>query len=84
MITLIEEPVEMSAVFRRKKVLPVSFVWRGRRYRVARVAGAHRQRKGQFVEMYYSVLTGEGEDVYELLFSTESMGWSLVRIHGEG
>jgi hypothetical protein len=36
------------------------------------------------VEIYYSVLTGEGEDVYELRFSTENMGWSLVRIHGEG
>ncbi len=80
MVTLIEEPVEMSAVFNRKKILPVSFVWRERRYRVARVAGAHRQRKGQFVEIYYSVLTGEGEDVYELRFSTESMNWSLVRI----
>jgi len=81
MITLIEEPVEMSAVFNRRKVTPVSFVWRGRRYRVTRVTGAHRQRKGQFIEIYYSVLAGEGEDVYELRFSSESMNWSLVRIH---
>lgn len=81
MITLIEEPVEMSAVFSRKKITPVFFVWRERRYRVTRVTGAHRRRKGQFMEIYYSVLAGEGDDVYELRFSTESMNWSLVRIH---
>ncbi len=84
MITLIEEPVEMSAVFSRKKITPVFFVWRERRYRVTRVTGAHRRRKGQFMEIYYSVLAGEGDDVYELRFSTESMNWSLVRIHSGG
>ena len=88
MITLIEEPVEMSAVFSRKKITPVFFVWRERRYRVTRVTGAHRRRKGQFMEIYYSVLAGEGDgggdNVYELRFSTESMNWSLVRIHSGG
>jgi hypothetical protein len=83
MVTLVEEPVEMSAVFSRKKIRPVAFVWRNRRYRVSRLVGAHRQRKGQYLEIYYSVMAG-GPEVYELRFSTESMGWSLVRIHSDG
>jgi|YNPBryBLVA2012_1023415.scaffolds.fasta_scaffold22902_2 hypothetical protein len=84
MVTLIEEPVEVSAVFRRGRMMPVSFAWRNRRYRVVRIAGAYRRRKGHSLELHYSVLAEGGEEVYELRFSTERMAWWLERIHAAG
>ncbi len=83
MVTLIEEPIEVSAIFGRRRIRPVAFVWRDRKYRISRIVGAHRQRKGQYIEVYYSVIS-EGPEIYELCFSTDSMGWSLVRIHSQG
>ncbi len=84
MVTVIEEPVEVSAVFRRRRMMPVSFSWRGRRYRVRRISGAYRRPRGQYMEIWFSVLAEGGEDVYELRFSTERMAWWLARIHTDG
>jgi hypothetical protein len=83
MVTVVEEPVDVSAVFRGGKLRPTAFLWRGRSYRIRRVTGAYRARKGRHLELYYAVM-GEGPEVYELRFSTEGMSWSLVRVHGEG
>ena len=83
MVTLIEEPVDVSAVFRGGKLSPTAFMWRGRGYRVRRVLGTYRAVKGRYLELYYSVMS-ESPEVYELRFSTEGMSWSLVRVHTEG
>ena len=83
MVTLVEEPVDVSAVFRGGKLRPTAFLWRGRNYRVRRVLGTHRTLKGRYLELHYSVMS-ENPEVYELRFSTEGMSWSLVRVHSEG
>jgi hypothetical protein len=83
MVTLVEEPVDVSAVFRGGRLRPMAFMWRGRSYRVRRVMGTYRTPKGRCLELYYSVMSDTPE-VYELRFSTEGMSWSLVRVHGEG
>lgn len=83
MVTLIEEPVDVSAVFRGGKLRPTAFLWRGRRYDIRRVMGTYRAPKGRYLELYYSVMS-DNPEVYELRFSTEGMSWSLVRVHGEG
>jgi len=83
MVTLVEEPVDVSAVFRSGKLRPTAFLWRGRNYRVRRVLGTYRALKGHYLELYYSVMS-ENPEVYELRFSTEGMSWSLVRVHSEG
>jgi hypothetical protein len=82
MVTLVEEPVDVSAVFRGGKLRPTAFLWRGRNYRVRRVLGTYRALKGRYLELYYSVMS-ENPEVYELRFSTEGMSWSLVRVHSE-
>ncbi|MDY6795678.1 MAG: DUF6504 family protein [Actinomycetota bacterium] len=82
MVTLIEEPVDVSAVFRGGKLSPTAFMWEGRGYRVRRVLGTYRVVKGRYLELYYSVMS-ESPEVYELRFSTEGMSWSLVRVHTE-
>jgi len=83
MVTTIEEPVDVSAVFRGGKLRPTAFLWRGRRYDIRRVTGTYRVPKGRYLELYYAV-TSDNPEVYELRFSTEGMSWSLVRVHGEG
>ena len=83
MVTLVEEPVDVSAVFRGGKLRPTAFLWRGRNYRVRRVLGTYRTVKGRYLELHYSVMS-ENPEVYELRFSTEGMSWSLVRVHSEG
>ena len=83
MVTLVEEPVDVAAVFRGGKLRPTVFLWRGRRYEIRRVLGTYRAMKGRYLELYYSVMS-DNPEVYELRFSTEGMSWSLVRVHGEG
>ncbi|MBC7247423.1 MAG: hypothetical protein H5T73_06565 [Actinobacteria bacterium] len=83
MVTLVEEPVDVSAVFRGGKLRPTAFLWRGRQYRVRRVLGSYRDMKGRYLELHYSVMSDTPE-VYELRFSTDGMRWSLVRVHSEG
>jgi hypothetical protein len=83
MVTLIEEPVDVSAVFRGGKLRPTAFMWRGHRYDIRRVLGTYRALKGRYLELYYSVMS-DNPEVYELRFSTEGMSWSLVRLHSEG
>ena len=83
MVTDIGEPVDVSVMFRRGRLQPVAFGWRNRSYRVLRITGAHRERSGQFLNLYYTVMTG-GPEVYELCLSTEGMVWKLLRIHREG
>ncbi|MGQ9704620.1 MAG: DUF6504 family protein [Actinomycetota bacterium] len=83
MVTLVEEPVDVAAVFRGGKLRPTAFLWRGRRYPVRRVLGTYRDLKGRYLELYYSVMSDTPE-VYELRFSTDGMRWSLVRVHSEG
>lgn len=83
MVTLVEEPVDVSAVFRGGKLRPTAFLWRGRRYPIRRVLGSYRSLKGRYLELYYSVMS-DAPEVYELRFSTDGMRWSLVRVHSEG
>lgn len=83
MVTLVEEPVDVSAVFRGGRLRPMAFMWRKRSYKVERVLGSYRAMKGRYLEIYYSVMSDTPE-VYELRFSTDGMSWSLVRIHSEG
>lgn len=83
MVTLVEEPVDVSAVFSGGRLRPTAFVWRGRRYAVRRVLGAYRARRGGSLEIHYSVVS-DNPEVYELRFSAGRMSWTLVRIHGEG
>ena len=83
MVTLVEEPVDVSAIFRGGRLRPMAFLWRGRSYRVHRVLGTYRILKGRYLELYYSVMS-DSPEVYELRFSTEGMIWSLVRVHCEG
>jgi hypothetical protein len=69
MVTLVEEPVDVSAVFRGGKLRPMAFMWRKRSYKVERVLGSYRSMKGRYLEIYYSVMSDTPE-VYELRFST--------------
>jgi hypothetical protein len=83
MVTQVEEPVDVSAVFRSGKMRPMVFIWRNRNYKIHRVLGSYRSMKGRYLEIYYSVMS-ETPEVYELRFSTDGMSWSLVRVHSEG
>jgi hypothetical protein len=83
MVTRVEEPVDVSAIFQEGRVRPVAFRWRGRKYAVRRCLGSYRFPRGRYVEIYFSVMS-EGPDVYELRFSTRDMGWTLVKVHCPG
>ncbi len=83
MVTQVEEPVDVSAVFREGRMRPVAFLWRGRKYAVRRCLGSYRFTRGRYLEIYFSVVS-EGPDVYELRFSTRDMRWTLMRVHCPG
>ncbi|MEW5706681.1 MAG: hypothetical protein AB1743_07785 [Actinomycetota bacterium] len=81
MILDVHEVIEVSAVFARGFLKPVSFVWNCRYYKVAEVTGIYKYFTG--TSKCYSYMVRSGADLYEISLNTESMTWQLERIHGD-
>jgi hypothetical protein len=78
MITEINEPIEVGAVFGEGAVSPVWFLWNGRRYRVERVAYRWREKRGESLLHLFSVF--DGASTFELIYDSKGMRWRLGRV----
>lgn len=70
----LREPVKVMAVF-EKDVVPVKFKWRGRVYPVKEVTYTWRSKEGSAARVHFCVT--DGESLYELIYDTAAMKWSL-------
>ena len=87
MITEIDEPIKVGAVFGAdsiggKKIKPVWFVWKGRQYRIKEVTYTWANNDGRAVVHYFSVT--DDQNLYEISYNTETMVWRLMAVEMEG
>ena len=80
MIEPIGERIAVEVLFQPGRMLPRSFSWRRRLYRVAEITSNWNVPEGQFRRYYFTVTT-EQPNVYELMFSTKNMQWELTGIY---
>lgn len=65
-----------------ERLQPVAFCWRNRRYRVGDITYVWRESRGEN-ELYHFAVTADG-NVYELLYETRTLNWTLATIACEG
>lgn len=75
---LIDEKIEVLALFRQARVYPRLFIWREKRYRIKRLNYNWQQRRGRELINYFSVDTGS--DLYQISFNNETLGWRIDKI----
>ena len=86
----INERVRVYAVYNspgercapHERLRPVAFCWRNRQYRVSEVTYVWRESRGES-ERYHFAVTAE-DNVYELLYETRSLNWTLASVACEG
>lgn len=76
MVTSINEPIRVAAVFSGGTIRPVWFDLRGRQVWIREVAFSWRTLEGRAGILHFSVTDRQG--LYELCYNTESMEWKLA------
>lgn len=79
MITEINDPIEVGAVFRRGGLEPVWFVWKGRKYPIQRVTFRWKGSSGESRLHSFSVF--DGANTFELIYDSKLLHWRLGRVH---
>jgi hypothetical protein len=82
MVLDVHEPIEVSAIFVRGRMKPVSFIWNRRHYKIAGITGVYKYSVG--FSRCYGYTVASGEDVYEISLNTGDMTWRLEKMHGKG
>jgi len=75
----VHEPIEVSAVFVRGRLKPVSFIWNRRYYKISQITGAYRYFIG--ASKCYGYTVKSGADLYEISLNTGEMLWHLEKIY---
>ena len=76
MVSEMDDPITVGAVFSRAELKPVWFSWHGRQIRIRETAYSWKKREGNTVILHFSVTDGRG--VYELKYNKDSMVWRIV------
>jgi hypothetical protein len=76
----VHEPIEVSAVFVRGRLKPVSFMWSRRHHKISEITGAYKYSVGASACYGYTVRVGD--DLYEISLNIGEMVWRLERMHG--
>lgn len=74
----IREQVAVVAIFKNGRVLPYSFSWRGRKYKVEQINLEHSERRGDDLLFCFSI-TASGNS-YELSLDSRHLVWTLEKI----
>ncbi len=75
---LVNERIEVLALFRQAKIYPRLFIWRDKIYRIRRLNYNWQERRGRELINFFSVDTGS--DLYQISFNNETSGWRIDKI----
>lgn len=82
MITNIDEPIKVGAVFgSEKKIKPVWFTWNRTRYNIKSVTYSWVSKEGSAAIYNFSVT--DGKTLYEICYNTETLSWKLLAVETE-
>jgi hypothetical protein len=73
--------ISVVAIFRNGGLFPHSFEWCQRTYLVQDVNFKHKQKLGESLVLYFSVLTKS--NMYELSYNLNELSWKLERVWHE-
>jgi len=79
MVTQINEPIKVGAVFWGRNVTIRWFVWKGRRVDVQETTFAWQSHKGARDIRNFAL--SSGSEVYEVSFAPADLSWRLERVH---
>ncbi|OGC87305.1 MAG: hypothetical protein A2142_03260 [candidate division Zixibacteria bacterium RBG_16_48_11] len=74
----IAEPIEVLAVFNKKQIKPLSFKWRQRVYKIARVTQQWSSPAGKY-KLYHFGIVDTSDNFFEICYSEEDFGWSILQ-----
>jgi hypothetical protein len=84
MLEVIGEPIRVCAFFRRGRISPLWFEWKGRSYRVEEIRNRWATSEGVGRCYHFAVTVDGCADLYEIFLRSETMGWHLRRIDVSG
>jgi hypothetical protein len=76
MVSEIDEPINVGAIFSRGAIKPVWFSWNGRQIRIREVAFTWKTQEGNAGLLHFSVSDGQG--MYEVAYNMKTMRWRLL------
>lgn len=75
--TIINELIEVGAVFGKNKVNPKWFVWKTRKYAIKETTFTWQDRQGEANMMFFSVTSGA--TLFEISFNQKTLAWRLEK-----
>ena len=74
----INESIAVVAIFKNGKLVPHSFSWQGRKYRIDKISLEHQEKRGTATLFCFSV--SASGNTYELSFNNQTLVWKLEKI----
>ena len=81
MVTIVNESIQVGAVFSSGKIVPRFFVWKKTKYSVSEITYFWRSKIGRALVFNFAVKSGVS--VYEIAYHTEQSEWSLKKLYVE-
>ncbi len=78
---VINEPVDVGAVFSRNRIRPKWFIWNSRRYQIKETTYTWRDKQGQAKIIHFSVT--DGATLFELSLNQNTLSWCLEQVSME-
>lgn len=77
--TKVREPVRVAVDFAGPKVKPLAFLWRGRKYTIAKVNLVYKRREGDRNLWCFAV--SDEANSYVLLYDPDQLRWTLEEVY---
>ncbi len=75
---ILNERVDVVALFKGARIFPKSFNWRGKDYKVETITYNWQERLGQALISYFSVLSSS--QVYQISFNNSTFRWQIDKL----
>lgn len=82
MIEMIHEPIDILVSFQRGRVIPILFMWRGKKYAIQKLNLIHKKKNGNDTIYYFSVT--DAANAFKLSFSVPSLHWRIEEWYSDG
>jgi hypothetical protein len=75
--TVINEPVDVGAVFGKNKIKPKWFLWHNRKYQIQETTYTWHETEGEVAVIHFTV--SDGATLFELSLNQKTLHWRLEK-----
>ncbi|MFH1367999.1 MAG: hypothetical protein ABII64_02605 [Elusimicrobiota bacterium] len=75
--TIINEPIDVGAVFGKNKIRPKWFLWKNRKYEIKETTFTWQDREGEANIIFFSVT--DGATLFEISLNQKTLAWRLEK-----